>query len=282
MTAEDVARLMPFYEAGREGGGSFDQGIEQVVAAVLASPDFLYRAIRGPQGTSPNGEFALTDLELASRLSFFLWNTGPDDELLTLAAAGGLTKPGALEKQVRRMLADPKASSLVTSFAMKWLNLTTLDSVQPDPKLFPGFSEQLRHDFAKEAEAFVSSILLEDRSVVDLLTSNHTFLNERVGSPLRRPRGCRPPVPRGHADRKRARRPAGQGGGAAADFVWRPHVSRIARSVGARQAAGHAPDASAGRTPQPTFLKRPARRRRPSARGWSSIATRRAATSATV
>jgi mono/diheme cytochrome c family protein len=180
VTAEDVARLMPFYEAGREGGGSFDQGIEQLVAAVLASPDFLYRAIRGPKGTSPNGGFALTDLELASRLSFFLWNTGPDDELLTLAAAGSLTKPGALEKQVRRMLADPKASSLVTSFAMKWLNLTTLDLVQPDPKLFPGFSEQLRHDFSKEAEAFISSILLEDRSVVELLTSNHTFLNDEL------------------------------------------------------------------------------------------------------
>ena len=180
VTADDVARLMPFYEAGREDGGSFDQGIEQVVAAVLASPDFLYRAIRGPNGTAPNTEFALTDLELASRLSFFLWNTGPDEELLTLAAAGGLTKPGALEKQVRRMLADPKASSLVTSFAMKWLNLTTLDSVQPDPKLFPVFNEQLRHDFSKEAEDFISSILLEDRSVVDLLTSNHTFLNDRL------------------------------------------------------------------------------------------------------
>jgi mono/diheme cytochrome c family protein len=190
VTAEDVARLMPFYEAGREGGGSFDQGIEQVVAAVLASPDFLYRAIRGgalheTQGASPNAEFALTDLELASRLSFFLWNTGPDEELLTLAAGGGLTKPGltkpgALEKQVKRMLADPKASSLVTSFAMKWLNLTTLDSVQPDPMLFPGFNEQLRHDFSKEAEAFISSILLEDRSVVDLLTAGHTFLNDRL------------------------------------------------------------------------------------------------------
>ena len=184
VTAEDVARLMPFYEAGREGGGNFDQGIEQMVAAVLVSPDFLYRAIRGPQGTSPgtspNGEFALTDLELASRLSFFLWNAGPDQELLNLASAGGLTKPGALEKQVKRMLVDPKASSLVTSFAMKWLNLTTLDSVQPDPMLFPGFNEQLRHDFSKEAEAFLSSILLEDRSIVDLLTSNRTFLNERL------------------------------------------------------------------------------------------------------
>jgi hypothetical protein len=184
VTADDVARLLPFYEAGREGGGSFDQGIEQVVTAVLASPDFLYRAIRAPEGTSPgtfpNGEFALTDLELASRLSFFLWNTGPDEELLTLAAVGGLTKPGALEKQVTRMLADPKASSLVTSFAMKWLNLATLDSVQPDPKLFPRFNERLRHDFSKEAEDFISGILLEDRSVVDLITSNHTFLNDEL------------------------------------------------------------------------------------------------------
>ncbi|HEY7390990.1 MAG TPA: DUF1592 domain-containing protein [Bryobacteraceae bacterium] len=177
---EDVARLMRFYEAGRQSGGTFDDGIEQVVAAVLASPDFLYRAIRGPKGTPSNSEFALTDLELASRLSFLLWNTGPDDELLSLAASGGLTRPGAVEKQVNRMLADPKASSLVTSFAMKWLNLTSLDSVQPDPKLFPTFNEQLRHDFSEEAEAFIGSILLQDRSVLELLTSNHTFLNERL------------------------------------------------------------------------------------------------------
>jgi hypothetical protein len=185
VTAEDLAHLMPFYNAGREGGGSFDQGIEQILAAVLASPDFLYRAIRGPKGSSPTSEFALTDLELASRLSFFLWNTGPDEELLTLAASGGLTKAGApgqtaIEKQVRRMLADPKASSLVTSFAMKWLNLDALDSVKPDPMLFPGFTDQLRRDFSTEAELFIGSILLEDRSVMDLLTANHTFLNERV------------------------------------------------------------------------------------------------------
>jgi len=180
VTADDLSHLMPFYEAGRKDGGSFDQGIEQMVAAVLASPDFLYRAILGPKGSSPTSEFALTDLELASRLSFFLWNTGPDEELLTLAASGGLTKAGVMEKQVRRMLADPRASSLVTSFAMKWLNLDQLDSVQPDPVLFAGFTDQLRRDFSTEAVLFMGSILLEDRSVVDLLTANHTFLNERV------------------------------------------------------------------------------------------------------
>jgi mono/diheme cytochrome c family protein len=171
VTAEDMNRLMPFYEAGRKNGGTFDQGIEQMVAAVLVSPQFLYRTLRGP---------TLTDLELASRLSFFLWNTGPDEELLTLAAANGLTRPGALEKQVKRMLADPRASSLVTSFAMKWLTLNNLDQVIPDPKLFPGFDEQLRRDFSMEAEAFIGSIFSDDRSVLELLTADYTFLNEQL------------------------------------------------------------------------------------------------------
>jgi hypothetical protein len=175
VTTEEVDRLLTFYSFGREGGGTFDQGVEQIVAAVLSSPEFLYRSI-----SDGKAEVALTDLELASRLSFFLWNTGPDDELLTLAANRGLTKPGALEKQVARMMSDPKASSLVTSFAMKWLTLADLDAVKPDPMYFPEFSEALRRDFGREAETFISSILLEDRSVVDLLTADHSFLNERL------------------------------------------------------------------------------------------------------
>jgi hypothetical protein len=184
VTADEVTRLMRFYDSAKKNGGTFDQGIEQVVAAVLSSPNFLYRGILGVQDAG-----SLTDLELASRLSFFLWNTGPDQELLSLAESGGLTKPGApvLEKQVRRMLADPKASSLVTNFAMKWLNLDALESVKPDPVLFPGFTDQLRHDFSTEAEAFVGSILLEDHNVVDLLTADHTFLNERLAQHYRIP-----------------------------------------------------------------------------------------------
>jgi hypothetical protein len=176
VTQDEVNSLMPFYETGRKGG-SFDFGIEQVVMAVLSSPQFLYRSIR-----SGDVEVSLTDLELASRLSFFLWNTGPDDELLALAASRGLTKPGAIDKQVKRMFADAKASSLVTSFAMKWLTLADLEAVQPDPVLFPApeFDEQLRRDFSQEAEEFLRSILLEDRSVLDLLTADHTFLNERL------------------------------------------------------------------------------------------------------
>ncbi len=185
VTPDEVTRLLKFYEAGRQGGGSFDEGVERMVAAVLASPKFLYRSIssgltEGARGSAPNAEFALTDLELASRLSFFIWNTGPDDELLKVAEAAALSKPGVMERQVRRMLADPKASSLVTNFAMKWLNLDALDSVKPDPVLFPGFTDQLRRDFLTEMEAFLSSILLEERSLVDLLTADYTFLNERI------------------------------------------------------------------------------------------------------
>jgi mono/diheme cytochrome c family protein len=179
VTAEDMNRLMPFYETERRNGATFDQGIEQLVAAVLVSPQFLYRTVRGP---------VLTDLELASRLSFFLWNSGPDAELLTLASTNGLTRPGApsvLEKQVRRMLADPRASSLTSSFAMKWLDLAALDQNVPDPTLFPTFAEKtgeqlLRRDFATETEAFIASIFSEDRSVVELLTADYTFLNERL------------------------------------------------------------------------------------------------------
>jgi hypothetical protein len=174
VTADEVTRLLQFYETARKGGGTFDQGIEQTLAAILASPNFLYRGIVG------TSNFALTDLELASRLSFFLWNTGPDEELLALAESAGLTKSGAMEKQVRRMLADPKAASLVTNFAMKWLDLDSLDSVKPDPALFPDFNDQMRRDFSTEAEAFVRSILLEDRNVVELLTADHTYLNDRL------------------------------------------------------------------------------------------------------
>jgi hypothetical protein len=169
VTAEEMNRLMPFYETERREGGSFDRGIEQVVAAILVSPQFLYRSIRGPQ---------LTDLELASRLSFFLWNTGPDEELLKLAEANKLK--GAIDTQVRRMLADTKANSLVTSFAMKWLNLTDLEQVVPDPALFPEFKDPLRRDFSSEAEAFIGSIFGDDRSVVELLTADYTFLNDRL------------------------------------------------------------------------------------------------------
>jgi hypothetical protein len=176
----DLAYLMRFYNEGRLENQPFDKGVEEIVAGVLSSPDFLYRSIRGPKNAVKTNGFPLTDLELARRLSFFLWNTPPDAELLRLAEANGLSKPAAVDAQVKRMLADPKASSLVSGFAMKWLNLTSLDSVQPDAQIFRGFNPTLRRDFNEEAEMFLSSILLENKSVLDLLTSDQTFMNNRL------------------------------------------------------------------------------------------------------
>src|SRR5690606_36555009 len=132
---DDIDRLMPFFEAGREGPGGFDEGIEHLVAAVLASPDFLYRRI--VPRTDAEAGFALSDIELASRLSFFLWSRGPDDELLRLAEAGELGKRDVLDAQVRRMLDDSRAHSLVTNFALRWLDLDDLDAVEPDRNAFP-------------------------------------------------------------------------------------------------------------------------------------------------
>jgi len=189
VTKADVDSLMPYFEAGQKGAGGFDGGIEQAIAAILVSPDFLYRSIRTPGTTSTRtakdtardaSEFPLSDLELASRLSFFLWSQGPDDALLKIAAAGELKRPDVLETQAKRMLADPRASSLVRNFALKWLNVDNLNAAQPDPLLFPSFNDQLRRDFKTEIESFISSVLLQDRNVNELLTASHTFLNERL------------------------------------------------------------------------------------------------------
>jgi hypothetical protein len=176
--ADDVERLMPFYENGR-ALGNFDTGVEQLVTAVLASPDFLYRAI-APSADDHGETFALDDFELASRLAFFLWSQGPDDELLDLASAGKLRDDGVIEAQVERMLADPRARSLVTGFALRWLNVDEIDAVDPDDRLFPDFTDALRDDFATEIELFVASVLLENRDVHELLTADWTYVNERL------------------------------------------------------------------------------------------------------
>jgi hypothetical protein len=177
LDAADLGRLLPFYEQGR-ATGSFDTGIEHLVTAILASPDFLYRAVA--PGTPDGDSFTLDDLALASRLSFFLWSQGPDDELLEAAADGELRDPDVLTEQVERMLADPRARALVTGFALRWLNVDELEAVDPDERLFPEFSDELRNDFATEIELFLASVLLENRNVQQLLTADHTFVNERL------------------------------------------------------------------------------------------------------
>jgi mono/diheme cytochrome c family protein len=173
----DLDRLLPFYEEGRKGAGGFDEGIELMTTAVLASPDFLYRTIAPQTGS---GAKTLTAYELASRLSFFLWSQGPDDELLALAESGELARPKTLDAQVRRMLADPRAEVLVSGFAEGWLAVDDLEAVQPDKLFYPEFTEGLRQDFAREIELFLRSVLLEDRNVQTLLTADYTFVNERL------------------------------------------------------------------------------------------------------
>jgi hypothetical protein len=161
-------------------GADFDAGIEMALSAVLVSPQFLFRVEQDPAGLAPNTAYRVSDLALASRLSFFLWSSIPDDELLDVAGTGKLHDPAVLERQVRRMLADARSQALVTNFAAQWLHLRNLDSITPDMRLFPDFDDNLRQAFREETELFVGSVLREDRCVLDLLRANYTFLNERL------------------------------------------------------------------------------------------------------
>ena len=178
-TAADLDTLLEFYEEGR-AAGDFDAGIEMALRRLLVSPEFLFRIERDPEGAAPNAAYRISDPELASRLSFFLWSSIPDDELIAAAAAATLRDPGVLERQVRRMLADPRAEALVTNFAAQWLYLRNLPAVSPDFIVFPDFDETLRRALREETELFFDSIIREDRSVLDLLTADYTFLNERL------------------------------------------------------------------------------------------------------
>ena len=177
--AADVDELWAFYEAGVTERG-FERGIQRALERVLVSPQFLYRIERIPPGAKPGATFAVDDLELASRLSYFLWSSMPDDELLDVAATGELTQPRVLSRQVARMLADPRAEALVDNFAAQWLFLRDVAGRNPDPFLFRDYDEGLRSFFATETELFVASVFGSERSVLDLLTANYTFLNERL------------------------------------------------------------------------------------------------------
>jgi mono/diheme cytochrome c family protein len=174
-TDDDVRWLMKFYETGRADAGGFDSGVTELITAVLSSPDFLYRAITGPSG--PADSRPLDDLELASRLSFFIWNEGPDDQLLALANKKQLSDPAVMDAQVARMLKDPRAQSLVSDFAFSWLNFGTLAQIEP---LDREFNASMRQNFETEARLFLSSVLLENRNVTELLTANYTFVNDAL------------------------------------------------------------------------------------------------------
>ena len=179
VTDEDVSPLMALFELGAQDG--FERGVEKALQALLVSPSFLFRVEKDPRDAAPGTAYRLDDLELASRLSFFLWSSIPDDDLLTLAEQGRLSDPETFEAQVRRMLADRRSESLVENFAGQWLYLrNVMGKVQPDEEIFPEFDVELRRAMARETELFFGSVLREDRSVLTLLDADYTFLNETL------------------------------------------------------------------------------------------------------
>ncbi len=179
VSPEDLEGLMTFYQRGRKDG-DFESGIRMGLQAILASPIFVFRIEPAPATARPGQNYRVGDLELASRLSYFLWSTLPDDELVNLASLGRLKDPVVLEKQVRRMLSDPRSETLATKFAGQWLHLPDLENLHPDAFYYPLYDHTLALGLKREIELFFDSIVREDRSILDLLTANHTFVNERV------------------------------------------------------------------------------------------------------
>jgi hypothetical protein len=179
VTDADVQTLMAFYRAGRNDG-DFDLGIERGLRRLLSAPAFLFRVEREPASVTAGTAFAVSSVDLASRLSFFLWSSIPDDELLDAAVKGTLSSPAVLERQIARMLRDERSRSLVDNFAVQWLQLGRIDGVVPDVDEFPDFDENLREAIQQETRVFVASQIREDRSVVDLVSANYSFVNERL------------------------------------------------------------------------------------------------------
>ncbi|AMW04263.1 DUF1592 domain-containing protein [Gemmatimonas phototrophica] len=180
LTDDDRQGLMSLYDAGRTTGGSFEQGVRLALEGMLASPDFVFRFERAPSSATLNTPYALRDIDLASRLSFFLWSAPPDPALISAASRGTLSQPGGLEREVKRMLADPRAQALSTRFAAQWLRLPDLDVVTPDIRQYPDFDEQLKNGMRRETEMFFDDLVKRDRPVLDLYRADYTFVNEQL------------------------------------------------------------------------------------------------------
>ena len=243
--ADDLKVLMDFYQTARQNAG-FEVGIERALQRMLASPQFVLRLEHEPARLAAGAAYRLNDYDLASRLSFFLWSTIPDDQLLELAGQGRLRTPAVLEQQVRRMLLDPRSAALATNFAGQWLQLRNLKNAVPDAEIFPEFDDNLRQAFRRESELLFDSIVREDRDVRDLLTADYTFVNERLA------RHYNIPNVSGDRFRRVARDRRGAQGALRARWHSHPHVqcrpdvARVARQVDSHEPARHGAVAAAG------------------------------------
>ena len=215
-TDADLEPLLSFYQQGRNATGNFESGIEMALRRILADPEFVFRFEPPPATVAPGGAYRINDVELASRLSFFIWSSIPDDELLNLAIQNKLHEPAVLERETRRMLADARAHALVTNFAGQWLYLRELKNANPDPREFPDFDDNLRQAFQRETEMLFESVVREDRPVLDLLNADYTFVNERLAkhygmAGIYGPDFRRTPVPPGNPEMDARRGLLGQG-----------------------------------------------------------------------
>ena len=236
----DVAPLLDFFRSGRRDGG-FDDGVQFALERMLVDPEFLFRIERDPVDAAPGLPYLLGDLDLASRLSFFLWSSIPDDELLEAAADGRLSDPAGLERQTRRLLADARSRALVDNFASQWLRLRNLESQERESAEYPEFDENLRAAFRRETELFVESTIREDRSPPRAAERELHVRQRTAGASLRHPRGLRRPLPAGDArPRSSARRPARSRRPPDGDLLSQPDVAGGAREVAARDHPGGA------------------------------------------
>ena len=274
-----MAPLLTFYREGRRKG-TFETGVQLALRRLLASPTFVFRVEEDPTTIAAGAVYRVSDVELASRLSFFLWSSMPDDALLDLAASNRLHVPAVLEAQVRRMLADPKADALVENFAGQWLQIRNLQNIAPNTDEFPDFDNDLRDAFRRETELFFRSVVREDRNVLDLMTADYTFVNERLAKHYGTAWRVRQPVPPRDARRRGAARAARQGQHPAGDVARRPHRRRRCAASGSSRICS----ARRRRRRPPTCRRSSRPRGRSHARsgsGWRSTARTRRARAAT-
>ncbi len=249
--SKEVDRLLKFFRNANAQGEPFERAIQLALRPVLVSPNFLFRIEKDVDPINPRAAHPVSEFELATRLSYFLWSSMPDDELLALAAQNGLRKPGAIEAQIKRMLADPKARAITDNFAAQWLNLRMIPALEPDRKTYPDFDVHLKTAMVEETELFFEHIARNDRSVLEFLDSDWTFLNARLATHYGIGGVIAAGIPEGQADVQETRRRPVACQRADADIEPHANLACQARQMGAGEYSGHAASAASAERARP-------------------------------